>query len=111
MANDRKNDRQTADNAPASVSIFSSEVDKRLLGWGFSLWGFVVQVIAITAMFAGYETIKELSHPELTKWQSHSLSIVMVCLVSAAVIYRFRSLLQAKAHLIAHEPDAAGAGA
>ena len=61
----------------------------------------VMQVAAITAMFALYETIKETTRPDLTKWQSHGLSIMVVGVTSAAVIYRFRNVIQGQLLLIA----------
>ena len=88
-------------DSPSPSPVSTHDRDKSQLGWSLSNgWGSIAQVAAITLMFAAYETIKELSRPDLTKWQSHCLSIAVVCITSSVVIYRFRSMLQAQVRLI-----------
>ena len=59
-----------------------------------SRWTPIIQIGGITLLFAIFESIKEATRPNLTKWESHGLSITIVCFISAAVIYRFRAMLQ-----------------
>jgi two-component system sensor histidine kinase/response regulator len=56
-------------------------------------WNAPVQIGVITLLFAIYEATKEATHPNLTKWESHGLSITVVCFISGVVIYRFRGML------------------
>jgi PAS domain S-box-containing protein len=47
----------------------------------------LLQIAAITLLFACYEAAKESFLPALTKWQSHYLSICMTAIISTIVVY------------------------
>ena len=89
---------ETGPSRPASSP--DGEFSTNVTAWSGRGWP--LQIVSITLLFALFEAIKELTRPDFTKWQSHCLSIAMVCAISSLVIYRFRYLIGGQLRLIAN---------
>jgi PAS domain S-box-containing protein len=66
--------------------------------WG--RWSTAAAAAGITVLFAGFEAVKEIAQPTMTKWQSHGLSMVAVGIISSVVLYRMRGVIQGQLQMI-----------
>ena len=60
-------------------------------------WNLFIQIFCITALFFIFEYVKELIAPDLTKWQSHLLSIIIAAVLGS--IFLFKLFLMQKNQL------------